>query len=107
LSLANAAAAREDGHNYRVTGRELGGLLETAGFINVQVSAHTFVDEVSGADDLIRWSTSSSFGNFLNELDPAQRRRVRDRLEAKLQASRTASGLQLERHLVFATALRP
>lgn len=105
--LSDAAAAREGGHNYRVNAAQLQSLLEQAGFQQVVVSAHTFVDDVSGADDLIRWSSSSSFGNFLNELSSSQRTRVRDRLEAKLQARRGAKGIQLERYLVFAVARRP
>lgn len=105
--LTEAAAAREGGHNYRVNAAELQALLQGAGFEQVSVTAHTFVDDVSGADDLIRWSSSSSFGNFLTELSPAQRARVRDRLEAKLQARRGPRGIQLERYLVFAVALRP
>lgn len=105
--LSDVAAAREGGHNYRVNAGEFQSLLEGAGFQQVVVSAHTFVDDVGGADDLIRWSSSSSFGNFLTELDAAQRQRVRDRLEAKLQAHRGARGIQLERYLVFAVARRP
>jgi len=105
--LESAAAARENGHNYRVNAADFHALLEGAGFRQAVVSAHTFVDDVGGADDLIRWSSSSSFGNFLTELDPAQRRRVRDRLESKLQALRSARGIQLERYLVFAVARRP
>jgi arsenite methyltransferase len=105
--LSDVAAAREGGHNYRVNAAELQALLEGAGFREVVVSAHTFVDDVSGADDLIRWSSSSSFGNFLTELDAGQRQRVRDRLESKLQAYRGPKGIQLERYLVFAVARRP
>lgn len=105
--LSDAAAARENGQHYRVNAAQLQALLEGAGFQQVAVTAHTFVDDVGGADDLIRWSTSSSFGNFLKELDGAQRQRVRDRLEAKLQATRGARGSQLERYLVFAIARRP
>ena len=53
------------------------------------------------ASDLIRWSQSSSFGNFLNELDSADLQRVRERLALKLEAHRTPRGIQLERYLVF------
>jgi arsenite methyltransferase len=105
--LRTAASAKQSGHNYRVSAQQLAHLLREAGFVEVVVSAHTFVDDVSGADDLIRWSSSSSFGNFLTELDAGERRQVRDRLEAKLQSLTTAEGIRLERHLVFATARRP
>jgi arsenite methyltransferase len=62
---------------------------------------------VSGADDLFAWSKSSSFGNFLSALKPAELSQVRERLSRKLDALRTSSGIQLERHLVFATARKP
>jgi len=78
--------------------------LEGAGFKDVQVTPHTFVDDVADVDDLIEWSTSSSFGNFLSDLKPEQRARVRDRLSKKLEARRAPAGIKLERYLVFATA---
>jgi hypothetical protein len=59
---------------------------------------------VEGVDDLIAWSTSSSFGNFLSDLSASERGRVREGLSRKLEALRTGAGLKLERHLVFATA---
>jgi arsenite methyltransferase len=101
------AAANGFGTNFRVTGPELQGLLGDAGFEDVQVSPHTFVDDLAGVDDLIAWSTSSSFGNFLSDLDGEQRGRVRDRLARKLETRRTKDGLRLERYLVFAIARKP
>jgi arsenite methyltransferase len=105
--LSDVAAANGFGTNFRVTGPELQGLLRDAGFEELQVSPHTFVDDLAGVDDLIAWSTSSSFGNFLSDLDGEQRARVRDRLARKLETRRTKDGLRLERYLVFATARKP
>ena len=105
--LSDVAAANGFGTNFRVTGHEFDALLRDAGFEAVHVSPHTFVDELAGVDDLIAWSTSSSFGNFLSDLDGAQRGRVRDRLARKLETLRTKDGLRLERYLVFATARKP
>jgi len=102
--LEQVHAAEALGTNYRVNAAELERLLEAAGFRDVRVTPHTFVDEVSGADDLFAWSKSSSFGNFLSDLDPAQLARVRARLSDKLEALRTPSGIRLDRYLVFATA---
>jgi hypothetical protein len=107
LGLSDVSVAQPHAHNYRVNVAELTGLLENAGFVDVAVFAHTVVDDVSGAEDLVRWSKSSSFGNFLNELDQAQLQRVCERLEYELQAYRTARGIQLERYLVFGVARRP
>jgi ubiquinone/menaquinone biosynthesis C-methylase UbiE len=104
LGLGSVAEASAFGTNYRVNGAELQRLLAEAGFERIHVAAHTFVDDVEGVDDLIAWSSSSSFGNFLSELDATQRARVRDRLAHKLEGRRTSNaGIQLERYLVFAT----
>jgi arsenite methyltransferase len=72
-----------------------------------RTTPHTFVDELSGVDDLFAWSKSSSFGNFLSDLDAAQLGRVRERLAQKLEGLRTPHGIRLQRHLVFATAQKP
>jgi trans-aconitate methyltransferase len=80
--------------------------LREAGFIEVRVEPHTFVDTLEGVDDLIAWIQSSSFGNFLADLEPDERQRLRGRLEQKLEPLRTRGGIPLERYLVFATARR-
>lgn len=100
--LREVAEASAFGTNYRVSANELISLLDDAGFIRLQVTPHTFVDDVEGVDDLFAWSTSSSFGNFLSELDAVQRDRVRTRLESKLEGKRRETAIQLERYLVFA-----
>lgn len=105
--LNQAAAASGFGTNYRVSARELSSLLTHAGFVDVQVKQHTFVDQVRDVDDLIAWSKSSSFGNFLSDLEPAQQTGVRARLADKLEARRGARGIELERYLVFANAKKP
>jgi ubiquinone/menaquinone biosynthesis C-methylase UbiE len=101
LDIAEASAF---GTNYRVNAAALAKLLEQAGFERVEVVAHSFVDDVSDVDDLVAWSTSSSFGNFLSELNPEQLQRVTARLSKKLEAHRNGGTIQLERYLVFATA---
>jgi arsenite methyltransferase len=102
--LSRSDGANSLGTNYRVSAAELASLLKDAGFTDVDVKSHTFVDDVEGVDDLIAWSTSSSFGNFLSDLSAAERGRVKDRLGRKLEGLRTPAGINLERHLVFATA---
>jgi ubiquinone/menaquinone biosynthesis C-methylase UbiE len=104
--LSHAKVANALGANYRVGQRELGELLERAGLVDVRVDAHTFVDTLDGVDDLIAWSQSSSFGNFLSDLEQGERERVRARLSRKLEQRRTPDGIQLERYLVFATGRR-
>ena len=105
--LTESAAASGFGTNYRVSKSELALLLKEAGFVDEKLDAHTFVDDVRDVDDLIAWSTSSSFGNFLSDLDEQQRARVRTRLAHKLDQRRGPHGIQLERYLVFATAQKP
>ena len=105
--IEGAAAANAAGVNYRVNATELERLLRAAGFVDVKVTPHTFVDDLNGVDDLFAWSKSSSFGNFLSDLKPAELSRVRDRLAQKLENLRTSRGIQLERHLVFATGRKP
>jgi arsenite methyltransferase len=116
--LEQAGEADAAGASYRVTAAELQRLLEEAGFQDLRITAHTFVEEVSGVDDLFAWSKSGSFGDFLSaagflgiaetrgllDLKPAQRARVRQRLSRKLDALRAPSGIRLERYLLFATA---
>jgi arsenite methyltransferase len=104
--LSHSKVASALGTNYRVGQKELGVLLASAGLIDVHVEAHTFVDTLDGVDDLFAWSQSSSFGNFLSDLEPPERERVRTRLSARLDELRTPDGIQLERCLVFATGRR-
>jgi arsenite methyltransferase len=104
--LSHAKVANALGTNYRVGQKELAQLLESAGLIDVHVDSHTFVDTLEGVDDLFAWSQSSSFGNFLSDLEPDERERVRTRLSGQLDALRTPDGIQLERYLVFATGRR-
>jgi arsenite methyltransferase len=105
--LNDVAAASAFGTNHRVGASELSELLGRAGFEDVRVTAHTVVDEVSGVDDAFAWSKSSSFGNFLSDLAPAQVSRVRDRVAALLETLRTPAGIRLERYLVFSLARKP
>ncbi len=74
--LGGVAEASAFDTNYRVSANQPIQLLGDAGFELLRVTPHTFVDDVEGVDDLIAWSTSSSFGNFLSELDAGQRARV-------------------------------
>ena len=105
--LEHRRVANALGTNYRVGREGLAELLVGAGFADVSVEPHTFVDTLTGVDDLIAWSESSSFGNFLADLGADERARLRRRLERELEAHRGPGGIQLERYLVFGTARRP
>jgi arsenite methyltransferase len=99
--LAQSKVASSLGTNYRIGKDDLAELLRGAGFVDIEVTRHTFTDTLTGVDDLVSWSESSSFGNFLSDLQPDERSRVRRRLEQKLEALRTTAGIRLERYLVF------
>jgi arsenite methyltransferase len=105
--LGDVAAASGLGTNFRVTGDELEQLLNEAGFVDVRITARTFVDELSDVEDLIAWSKSSSFGNFLSDVALSDLPRVKARLAAELETRRNGGKIQLERYLVFATARKP
>jgi arsenite methyltransferase len=105
--LSQVASVSSLGSSYRVNAQQLLWLLRDAGFVDVQVTAHTFVDDVAGADDLFAWSSNGSFGNVLADLGQHERFRVRERLTRKLEALRAPDHrIRLERYLVFATARR-
>lgn len=95
------------GQNHRVDGVRLVELLVNAGFTEVELTHHTFFDRLHDVDELIAWSRSSSFGNWLSDLKPAQLSQVRDRLADALDPLRTSDFIPLRRHLVFAGARRP
>lgn len=91
-------------HNHRVDAQQLAGLLTQAGFDGVEVAPHTFTDQLQDVDELIAWSRSSSFGNWLSDLERDQVAAVRQRLAALLEPLRQGTTIPLQRHLVFASA---
>jgi arsenite methyltransferase len=105
--LAQSKVASSLGTNYRIGKDDLAELLRGAGFVDIEVTRHTFTDTLTGVDDLVSWSESSSFGNFLSDLQPDERSRVRRRLEQKLEGLRTTAGIRLERYLVFGVGHTP
>jgi trans-aconitate methyltransferase len=90
--LTHSASANALVASYSVGATELERLLREADLDRVRIDEHTFVDTVSGLDELVAWSQSSSFGNFLADLSPSDQARVRKRLERKLEALRTPEG---------------
>lgn len=86
---------------------DLHNLVLDAGFIDYRSELKTLVDHVRDVDHLIAWSSSSSFGNFLADLNPTDRATVRQSLARSIEPLRTPEGIRLERYLVFATARKP
>lgn len=85
----------------------LGALFAAAGFSGYRSELHAFVDFHESVDSLIKWSASSSFGNFLVDFSETERARVRTSLERLIEVKRTPNGIKLERYLRFATAGKP
>jgi len=76
----------------------------TAGFVECACESRTFVDAFPNVEALMGWVSSSTFGNFLVDVVPADRLRVREKLGQLLQPKLALDGIRLERHLIFATA---
>jgi arsenite methyltransferase len=82
-------------------------LFVAAGFNGYRSELHAFVDFHDSVDSLIKWSASSSFGNFLTDFSELERAQVRNALARLIEAKRTPNGIKLERYLRFATAIKP
>lgn len=93
--------------NFTVDPQQLNRLLHTAGFVDIAVKQHVFVDFHKDVDSLLEWSRSSSFGNFLSGLGAEGQQQLRAALAERLEEFRTPEGIRLERYLVFANARKP
>jgi SAM-dependent methyltransferase len=107
LSLAGLESAAITHPNLGIDGPALEAAFAAAGFVDYQGKLHTIVDFHPDVETLLRWSASSSFGNFLAGLSEAQRNRVRVLLADLIEVNRTPEGIRLERYLHFATAWKP
>lgn len=89
------------------TDAELRRLFEAAGFAGHRSHLQTLVETHADVDQLIGWSESSAFGNFLDGYSPAERARVREIFTALVEAKRTPHGIPLARYLRYAFAHKP
>ena len=90
---------------HRVNANRFQQLLDLARFEQILVTPVNVQDRFKDLEHLLRWSQSSYFGNFLPHLDlngPLQRP-LREALEGRTDRQ----GIKLQRHLVFAWALKP
>jgi arsenite methyltransferase len=92
------------GTPYKVTSGDLRSQLLLSGFEAPKLQIRTFVDHFSNAGDVASFNLASSFGNFLSHVGAADGERVRRALSVELERRRTAEGIRLERHLIFAVA---
>lgn len=92
---------------HAVTDDELRALFETAGFVGYRSDLRTLVETHGSVDELLGWSESSAFGNFLDGFTYAERKRIRDAFTELVEAKRTSEGLRLARYLRYAFARKP
>jgi arsenite methyltransferase len=96
----------------RVDSDELRQLLEQNGFGCVNAEIRTFVDHFTDVDEVIEFEFGalSSHGNptdnFFASLPAEQRTETRNALAEELKAYTTATGIRLDRHLIFAVAYK-
>ena len=101
-------AASSDCIPFKVTSEDVRGLFQRAGFVAKQVEIRTLVDYQASAADVHEASLSSSFGNsHLAALSNDERERVHAAFAVELEKRRDAKGIRLERHLIFAVAVKP
>ncbi|WP_315806882.1 MULTISPECIES: class I SAM-dependent methyltransferase [unclassified Bradyrhizobium] len=112
LRRAIAAAGLDEGrlsaHGvYAATDDELRSLFEQAGFVGYQSELRTLIETHGNVDELLGWSESSAFGNFLDGFTYAEGRRIRAAFAELVEAHRTPEGLRLARYLRYAFARKP
>jgi len=89
---------------HKVSAAQLAAQLEEGGFHIDEISLRTFTDTFADAEAVLDFNRSSSFGNFLAEHPQDVRSRVLSALTTELDRRRTAQGIILKRHLLFAVA---
>jgi len=94
------------GTPHRVGAEEFQRLLTGAGFARSELRLRSFTDTFASPEEVASFSAASAFGNFLGDLDATQRDAVVDALYTQLESLRTADGIRLQRHLIFAVAYK-
>ncbi|HEY3274275.1 MAG TPA: methyltransferase domain-containing protein [Methanocella sp.] len=90
-----------------VSGRELDGLLQTAGFGDLRVETVSEKHVYSSAKQLFDFIEASSFGNFMRDVPGPVKSRMLEDLGGELEKMRTPAGIELTSKMLYATAVRP
>jgi hypothetical protein len=90
-----------------VGGRELGGLLQTAGFGDIRVETLSEKHVYTSAKQLFDFMEASSFGNFMRDVPGPVKSRMLEDLGGELEKMRTPAGIELTSKMLYATAVRP
>jgi ubiquinone/menaquinone biosynthesis C-methylase UbiE len=90
-----------------VGGRELGELLQTAGFGDIRIETVPEKHVYSSPEQLFDFIEASSFGNFMRDVPGPVKARLLEDLGRELEKMRTPAGIELTSKMLFATAMRP
>ena len=98
----------EDAMSHMLVGeRELGELLQTAGFGDIRIETVPEKHFYSSAKQLFEFMEASSFGNFMRDVPGPVKSRMLEDLGRELEKMRTPAGIELTSKMLFATAVRP
>jgi arsenite methyltransferase len=95
-----------DGPLFKLDVAETIAVLNAAGFSVVSAEIKTFTDYFDTPQTVIDFSASSSFGNFLGKLPAAAKLAAIEAVKAALEARRTPKGIELQRNVIFAIAVK-
>lgn len=87
-----------------LTTTELIQMITKVGLKVVDIQVKTVKRTHQTANDVIRHSEASSFGNYLNNIPESLREQIKAEIEIELEQYRTKEGIQLSRHTIFAIA---
>jgi arsenite methyltransferase len=108
VAEAGLDAGRLTAHGvHAATDDELRALFDQTGFVDYRSELRTLVETHGSADELLGWSESSAFGNFLDGFSYAEGKRIRAAFAELVEAHRTPEGLKLARYLRYAFARKP
>ncbi|GDY13468.1 2-heptaprenyl-1,4-naphthoquinone methyltransferase [Planctomycetota bacterium] len=92
---------------FTVSAAELATQHEQAGFLVDEIRLRVFDDLFASPEEVIAFSESSSFGNFLSEQPAEVRPRLHTAYITELEKRRTTAGIRLQRRLLFSVASKP
>jgi len=108
IAQSNLKTRRIDSHAVKgIIDAELRALFKAIGYVGYSSQLRTLVETHDNVDQLLGWSESSAFGNFLDGFTHPERKRIRDAFAGLVEANRTPEGLRLARYLRYAFARKP
>jgi arsenite methyltransferase len=89
---------------YRVSVAIIKQQFKVAGLTPIVTTVRQYTDLFASAEEVLAFSSSSSFGNFLRELPADRASAIQADILAEIEKLRTPKGIPLERHTIFAIA---